>query len=254
MSHASQQVLIIPDIHVPYHDTKALAVLEKFMASQKWDVVVYLGDLLDFDMISSFNALNLRENETRRMMEDYITANETLDRHQAIVRKRNKKAKFIFLEGNHEYRVQRLIDYNPPLEGLIEVPGSLHMEKRGMKWVPNWSTGELYKVGHLYFSHGNYITKYHAAKMADTYGVNIAYGHVHDFQYHPKQIWGKNKSIMAQSLGFLADESKLKYMKAGPSNWMQGFGIAEVREDGDFSLHPIQMVNYKFSYGGKTYS
>lgn len=254
MANSPQSALLISDVHIPYQDDKALAVLEKFMASRKWDVVVYLGDLLDFDMISGFNAENLRENETRRMVNDYHQANELLDRHVKIIRKRNPKAEIVLLEGNHEDRVRRVIDHTPQLEGLLEVPGNLRLKERGVKWVPNWSEGELYQLGNLYISHGLYLNKYHPAKMVDTFGTNVAYGHTHDMMSHVKSVWGKNKIIMAQSLGHLADESKLKYMKQGPSNWIQGFGVVEMRPDGNFNLYPIVMINHTFSYGGKTYS
>lgn len=253
MSGKIRRVFIFPDTHVPYHDETAISVVEKFMADIWIDEYVHLGDLMDFDMISSFNADNLRENETRRLAEDYRLANQILDRHQAIVRKRNKKAKFTLLEGNHEERIQKLINKNPELEGLLEVPKNLRLEERGFKWVPNYSTGELHKIGRLYFSHGKYINKYHPAKMVDTYGVNLAYGHAHDMMSHTKMLWGKNKIIMAQSLGFLADEKKLKYMKDGPSNWLQGFGVAEIREDGNFNLFPVAMIDYTFSWNGKIY-
>lgn len=253
MSQKTKTVLIIPDLHIPYHDAAALEVVEKCMADHDWDEVVYLGDLLDLDEISSFNAENLRELETRRLVEDFHLANAILDRHQEIVRRNNPKAKFVLLQGNHEYRIERLLDNHPELEGLLEVQKNLHLSERKVRWVKSWSENELYAIGKLCFSHGLYINQYHAAKMVNSFGVNVVYGHTHDVMSHVKTILGKDKLIMAQSLGFLADEYKLRYMKKGPSNWSQAFGVAYIRPTGEFNLYPVHIINHQFTFNGKEY-
>jgi predicted phosphodiesterase len=248
------RVIILPDLQTPYHDSKTLSAVEKFMADYRWDEYVNLGDLMDFDMLSSFNKESLRQLESRRIMKDYELANSILDRHQKIVRSNNKKAKFTLLEGNHENRLEKAVDKLPSLEGLVEVESNLKLAERGFKWVRSWSRGELHKIGKLHFSHGKYTTKYHAAKMVDTYGVNIVYGHTHDVQSYARTILGKDKSIKAQSLGHLADEAKLAYMKNGPSNWLQAIAVAEIRKDGAYNLYPIEIINHTFTFNNRTYA
>lgn len=248
------RVFILGDTHTPNQDDLTLSAIEKFMADIFIDEYVHLGDLMDFDMISSFNADNLRENETRRLVSDYNLANKILDRHQKIVRKNNKNAKFTLLEGNHENRIQRVIDKSPEVEGLLEVPKNLRLAERGFKWIPSWTEGELYKIGKLYFMHGKWTNQYHAAKVVNAYAVNMVYGHTHDVMNHVRVILGKDRHIMAQSLGHTADENKLKYMKKGPSNWTQAVGIAEIRPGGSFNLYPITIINHTFSFNGKVYA
>src|SRR3990167_774145 len=247
------RVLILPDLHVPNHCTKSLAVVEQLMADYRWDEYVNLGDLMDFDMLSKFNADTARKLEGKRIMADYEIANEILDRHQAIIRKNNKKAKFTLLEGNHDERMERFIDKFPNVEGLLEVEKCLRLQGRGFKWVRSWSKGELHKIGKLYFSHGLYLNKYHAAKMVDNFGCNIVYGHTHDVMSHVKTVRGKDKVINASSLGHLSDELRLAYMRNRPSNWCQAVGIAEIRPDGNFNLTSIEIINHQFSYAGKVY-
>lgn len=247
------RVLIIPDTHVPYHDAKTLQAVEKFMADYTWDEYINLGDLMDFDQLSSFNKEKLRKLEARRILKDYEIANEILDRHQAIIRKNNKHCKFTLLEGNHEERMERFLDKVPQFEGILEVPHGLKLAERGFKWVKSWTEGELYQVGKVHFTHGNYISKYHAYKMVDNYGVNMVYGHTHDVQNYTKTVRGKDKHIMAQSMGYLGDETKLDYMKNRPNNWCQAIGVCEVRKDGTFNLTVITIINNTFSYAGKVY-
>lgn len=247
------RVLIIPDTHIPYHDKKTLRAVEKFMADYRWDEYIHLGDLLDFDMISKFNQEMLRNLETRRLLKDYDLANELLDRHQAIVRKNNKNAKFALLEGNHEYRMEVLIDKAPHLEGLLEVDKNLRLKERGIKWVKSWSEGELHTTGKLHYHHGDYVTKHHANKMVENYGVNIAYGHTHDSQTFEKITRGDKRPIKAFSMGHIANVGKLSYTRGKPNNWSQMVGIVEVRENGNFTVTQISIIDHTFSYNGKVY-
>jgi len=247
------KVLIIPDMHVPSHDVKTLRVVERFMAEHRWDEYVNLGDLMDFDMISRFNAETFRKLEGKRILKEYDEANRILDRHQSIVRANNKQAKFTLLQGNHDFRMEVLIDKAPQFEGMLEVEKNLRLAERGIKWVKSWSEGEMHKIGKLHFAHGMYTTKYHAEKMTANYGINIAYGHTHDVMSYEKTTRGNINPIMAMSLGYLADPSKLTYMRNRPNNWSQAIGVAEVRGNGDFNLYPIRIINHRFSYAGKLY-
>lgn len=251
--HNGYKVIIIPDMHVPFHDLRTLIAVEQFMADHIWDEYVNLGDLMDFDMISKFNVMALRKLEARRVLKDYSIANNVLDRHQAIVRSNNPNAKFTLLEGNHEFRMEMLLDKEPQFEGLLEVEPNLRLKERGFNWVRSWSRGDMYKVGKLYFHHGLYVNQYHAAKMVNQFGVNIVYGHTHDTQSFAKSIRGKNKYIEGMSMGYLGDENKLEYMRNRPNNWCQAIGIAEFRPDGTFNLTQIKIINNTFTYNGKTY-
>jgi len=135
------------------------------MADETWDEYINLGDFMDFDQLSSFNKTALRKLEGRVIQKDYDIGNEILDRHQSIIRKRNKRAKFVLLEGNHEYRIERYIDENPQLRYSIEVEKGLNLKKRGFKWVRCWSKGEYYELGNALFLHGLYVGQSHAKKM-----------------------------------------------------------------------------------------
>lgn len=247
------RIIIIPDTHHPHEDIRSLKAVEGLMADWRFDEWIHLGDLMDFDMISRFNKDVLRKLETRRLLKDYEHANTFLDRHQKIIKSNNKNAKFTLLEGNHEYRMEVLIDHMPNLEGLLEVDKQLYLEERGINWVRSWSQSKLHKVGKLYFHHGDYVSKYHANKMLDTFGVNIAYGHTHDSQSYERVTKGDGNPNKAWAMGHLADVKKLGYTRGRPNNWTQMVGIAEIRPDGNFTLLQIPIVNHCFSYAGKVY-
>lgn len=242
---AIRTAIIIPDMQVPFHDQETMKAVEKFMAAHRWDVYLNLGDFMDFDMISKFNKEALRLLEGRRIQEDYEHGNQILDRHQRIVRENNPNAEFVLLEGNHEERIERLLNRMPQFEGILEVEHGLRLEERGFKWVRCWSKGEVYKLGKAYFSHGQYTNKYHANKMVDQFGVNIFYGHTHDIQSMPKVLRGKDRTIEGSSLGCLCRYDQ-QYMKGRPSNWQQGFAVMHILPNGFFNLYVVRIFNHRF--------
>lgn len=201
---------------------------------------------MDFDYISSFNKENLRAVEGKKFLEDYAGANEILSRHQQIVWENNPYAKFVLLEGNHEERVERYLNANPLLEGIIEVEIGLQLKERGFEWIRSWSKGEVYTIGKANFIHGNYTNQYHPAKMASKYGDSVFYGHTHDMMCHAvANRLHPDKVHVGQSLGCLCERDQ-SYMKGAPSNWQQGFGVFHFLPNGNYSYYTPRIFDHKF--------
>lgn len=216
--------------------------VEKYMADHKWDGLLYLGDLMDFDIISSHNKNNLRAVEGRRMSDEYEYGRRFLDRHRKIV---GKNTKMVLLEGNHDYRAEAYVDANPVVEGMFEVENGLGLKERGVEWIRTWSEGKTYNIGNAKFHHGLYTSQYHARKMADVFGTNIFYGHTHDVQAFSREFEGDDKTIVGQSMGCLC-EIKQKYMRGKPSKWQQAFGVFHFFPDGFFTYFVVRVFKNRF--------
>jgi predicted phosphodiesterase len=249
---AIQRWLVIPDLQTPYHDTRSLAAVEKLMKDYRFDGIVYLGDFLDFDAISSHNIGWLRLVEGKRLLDDYAVAAKILDRHQSIIRKKNKNARFVVLEGNHEYRLTRFIDANPSMEGMIEVPVALDFKRRGIQWVPFWSKGEVFRVGKAMFLHGRFVNDHHAKKTVQRYGYSCFYGHTHDVQTYSAEMYGTDTTLVGQSLGCLCLPQN--YTMGAPTRWQQACAVFEFLPDGNFGYTVVRINRHRFVYGGKVYS
>lgn len=239
------RVIVIPDLQIPYQDERSLSVVERYISEHKWDELIWIGDFMDFDYLSSFNEESPRKLEGKRMMNDYRYAGMIMDRQIAAATKKNSECKFTLLEGNHEYRVEKAIDKAPMLEGWVEVPTGLKLAERGVRWIKSWSKGKEYRIGKAIFVHGQYTNKYHASKMVDSYGTNIFYGHTHDVMCMPKVTKGDHKTRMGQSLGCLCEYNQ-SYMKGRPSNWQQAFGVFYFKSDGKFNHYVVQINNSSF--------
>lgn len=236
--------IILSDLQVPYEDVLSMSAVEKYMAAHRWDGYLQIGDFLDFDSISSFNYGAPRKTRGKFISNDIDRAKKILDRHQAIIRARNRGAKFVLLEGNHENRVERFLDQNPVFEGLLDIPKLLNLHERDIKWVRSWTDGKPYKIGKATFIHGNATGKYHAMKMVEDWGTSIFYGHTHDIMSMPKSRKGLSELIVGQSIGCLCLEQE--YMRGMPTRWQQGFMVLFVMPDGKFTYYIPRIFDHQF--------
>lgn len=248
---ALTKVLVVPDVQIPYQDNVALAVVEKYMASEKWDLVIYIGDFIDCEGISHYNKGKPRALVGVELEKEFKIANDILDRHQKIIRKRSPKAKFHFIYGNHEERVEKWLDENPALAGLIDIDRNLRFKERGFTWTRHGDTGNGYVVGKATFTHGESLATMHTQKMAQTWGENVFYGHIHDVQSYTMTTRKKDSTRIAQSLGCLCIYA-LPYVDRKPTRWQQAITTFYFQPDGTFNHYVSNIVKGEFiSPGGK---
>jgi hypothetical protein len=245
------RVVCLPDLHVPDHDARSLAAVNKFIQENgPWELLIYLGDVLDMNSISSHNINNLRAVEGQRLLADYRIADEQVIKpHEQIIRGANSAARIAWLEGNHEQRVERYVDANPQLQGLIEPEIVLRLKERKIDYIRYWSRGDVLRIGKATFIHGRYINDGHPKKHALAYGSDVFYGHVHDLACYSVTTHGE--TYLAQSLGCLC--LKPSWMQGRPDKWQQAFAVFEFMPDGEFGYSIIRIKNHRFVFGGKIY-
>jgi len=233
------------DWHSPTHDWKSLRAINRFLAENRFDGWLNLGDFMNFDEIAHFNKNTPRNKFGKSIERSYSIANELLDEQQSLIRGNNPDAEFVMEEGNHEYRVEKFIDERPEFEGFLEVEKNLRLKERGIKWVKSWSLGEIYRLGNAIFTHGRYLNKYHANKMVQTYGECVYYGHTHDVQEMPIVHLGADRTLVGKSLGCLC-KYDAPYMMGIPSKWQQACAIFLVFPDKYFTEHTIRIFKHRF--------
>ena len=247
-----QKWIVLPDMQVPYEDPVTLRAVEAYMADNRWDGCLNLGDFLDFAELSRFDE-DSPGRKVDRTATTFERGREILERQLSILRKRNKKCRYVLLEGNHEFRVEDYMDKHPELKGMLEVSKGLGLKDLGVEWVRSWSRGDVFRLGNAFFVHGKYTNKYHAAKMVDTYGVCIYYGHTHDVQEFPKVLRGNDKTIVGKSLGCLCRYDQV-YLKGSPTNWQQAFAVFHVFPDGFYTEQTVRIFKHRFvSPDGRVY-
>ena len=121
--------LIIPDTQCkPGHSFEHLEWAGKYAAKTKPDVIVHLGDHWDMPSLSVYD-IGKKSFEGRTYNDDIQAGNKAMDifmkpiieeqRRQRDNKKKVWKPKKVFLIGNHEQRIDRAIESDRKLEGLI---------------------------------------------------------------------------------------------------------------------------------------
>lgn len=231
MKNKNYKAIVLPDVHAEYHDKAAIAAVLEFMADERFDEVVFLGDFMDLDCISFHNHGKPRLTEGKTIEGAYAIGNALLDRIEKAARRKNKKVEFTFLFGNHSDRAERLIDAQPQLKGTIEVEKGLRLSERGYKVVDSWRGGEMHRIGNLLLTHGPHGNgEHHAKQMVDRYGMSVMYGHTHTVQEFTKIRYG-NQPVYGSCIGCLC-ELEQSYIGKRPTAWQHAFAVVEVDRDG----------------------
>lgn len=124
------RILVIPDCQVKEGvPTEHLSWAGKAIVDYKPDVVVNMGDFADMPSLSSHDKAGSKYFEGLRYKKDVEVAVEAMKvllaplREKQEAQKKNKekiyKPRLVFLLGNHENRIDRAINNNPMLEGLL---------------------------------------------------------------------------------------------------------------------------------------
>lgn len=246
--------LVLPDIHVPYHDTRTLAALEAYIIDvQKsrnpfvgW---LQLGDFLDLDELGRWNK-DYEASIKGNLAESFERGNTFLDHWRKLM---GENCKMVMLQGNHDYRTVDFGLKNPHLAQHANFERNLRLEERGIKYVKFWETGEMYQLGNCYFGHGFGTQIAHARSAVDKMGVCVFYGHTHDVMEFPKIQYGNDKTLVGKSLGCLCLYEQ-SYLKGAPTKWQQAFSEFNIFKDEFFQEVTIKIFKHRFvGLNGKVY-
>lgn len=241
-----EKLLLVPDTHCPYHDKKAWKLLMKAAKGFKPDVVAHLGDMADFYSVSAHS----KDPARVRHLKDEILETRKL---RGDLDSLNPKRK-IFIEGNHENRLERFLqDKAPELFGLVSADNLLELSDNGWEYIPY---RESTKIGKLYLTHDTGASgKYTTMRALETYQHSVVIGHHHQFQY---MILGDatGEYHVGAQFGWLGDAKQVDYMQQVKiaATWALGFGYGyHETSTGIVYLIPAPIVNYTVCLEGKIY-
>jgi len=243
--------IIIPDTHGNLVDRSALECVFKAIEIIKPTGIIHLGDIGEWQSVNHHRHAKIRKpdppeiadniRKDARRVRKYI-----LDPLDAVCNAAGVKIKYM-LTGNHDRWLDHFVDANPDYADCIfdEATGYrfdqiFNWRKRGWTLYP---CGKLLRIGQLNFYHGHlYGGIHHARNHLIKMGVNIVYGHWHDFQaVHLTHADGPKG---AYSLGCLKsyNPNDNEWLEHRPVNWAHMFGVVDFYRGGRFSVHPIPII------------
>lgn len=245
-------VVVLPDIHCPFQDMKAIELACKIIDYVKPVAVVYLGDNVDWSQISKF------DRDPHRLT---LTAHEVfewkkVDRMVALAA--GEGTRRYYLLGNHELRLRRYHCAHPELVGFpgMQFDAILGLDE-DFNVIPDLQLveKEINWRNRFLFKHGNKVRKfasYSAKAEMEHEMTNGISGHTHRAAAYTITNRGKPK-VWVES-GCLCDLDPT-YMDN--PNWQQAMTICWFNGDckNDY-FHPdlIQFVNHQAVALGKFFS
>ena len=121
--------LVIPDTQVKHgNPIEHLRWAGQYAVDKKPDVIVHIGDHWDMPALSSYDS-GTRNFEGRRYSNDIEAGIQGMEaflepiraEQQRLIRNKDKRwnPRMVFTLGNHEYRIERAVNADPKLDGLI---------------------------------------------------------------------------------------------------------------------------------------
>ncbi len=247
--------LIIPDQHAhPDYPNDRADWVGKLIKDIRPDVVVNIGDAADMPSLSSYDK-GTRAFQGRNYRNDINAHLDFQERMWApLKRTKKKKPHSVVLEGNHEYRIKRALNFSPELDGAISFKD--FQFERYYDDVVEYSgrSPGVYVVDGVHYAHffisgikGLPVSGEHAAySLLTKKFVSCTQGHSHLLDYCVRTTVGGLK-INGLVCGVYQD---YEADWAGEANklWWRGIAICRNVEDGHYDPQFVTLDNLRKEY------
>lgn len=250
--------LIIPDTQCkPGHDFTYLTKIGKYMVEKQPDKVICIGDFADMPSLSSYD-VGKKSFEGRRYRADIEASHAAMTALLAPLWEHNRKAarnhkerynpELILTLGNHENRINRVINDDPKLDGTISI-SDLRYEEFGWK-VHDFL--DVVVVDGIAYSH--YLTTGVLGRPCTTASAQLSKKHMSCVAGHQQglQIATAYKADGTQLTSIIAGscyEHDEDYMSSQDNKHWRGILMLHDVTDGAFDLMPVSLkyLNKKYS-------
>ena len=231
------KVLILSDIHIPYHDEAAVTAAIAHGKKKKPDVIILNGDIGDFYGVSR------HDKDPRRSLADELDAIRQFLFH---LRKQFPNARILYKIGNHEARMEMFLIKNAPvLLGVsdFELPVLLRFDEARIELVPSLT---LIRLGSLPIYHGHELPQGMSSPVNPARGIwmrvqeSLICGHWHRTSEHTESTGLNKKLSSCWSTGCLCD---LSPDYAIVNRWNHGFAWVETQADGNYEVTNHKIIN-----------
>ena len=235
LATSTKKILVLSDIHFPYHNVKALRAAIAYGVKEGVDCIILNGDILDFYALSDFSKDPSKPKFRQEIKLGKWFLNE--------LRMAFPKAQIYYKIGNHEMRLERYL--------MVKAPEILDCEEFRLEILLEFAKHHVIlidkytviKAGNLNIIHGHeykgaggvYPAKYIYGKSK----VNTLCGHYHrSSTYVDKNMNSEYNGGF--STGCLCELSPdyLPY-----NEWIHGFAVVTMKSGGNFSVQNLTIEN-----------
>lgn len=233
-------ILLISDIHIPYHDIDAVTLALEYGVEENVNTIIINGDLIDFARISRFET----DFSKRSVKQEFDATKQFL----RVLRQLFPTQEIYWIKGNHDLRYEKYLFqkaseiWDDPYFKLEE---RLRLNEERVHLIDDKT---LVKAGKLSITHGHHIFKGIFTPVSPARGAymkakqNIIVGHLHRASFHP-EVNLDGEVVGAWSTACLC-ELRPNYSPL-VSNSQHGFAHILVEKNGDFTVRNYSIINGK---------
>lgn len=237
---ACNNILLISDLHIPYHDVKAIELAFEYGQKHKVNTIFINGDLLDFHRLSKF----MIDPRKRSVKHEFDTAKAFIRSLRAAF----PDALIYWLKGNHDMRYEHWLmtkAYEIFDDEYYHMENRLRLNEERIHIIDDKT---LVKMGKLAVTHGHHIMRGFFSPVNSARGAwlkakqSVLISHVHKVSSHTESNL-EHGYFGTWSTGCLC-ELKPDYSPM-VSNYQHGFAHIMVDSSGDFTVENKPILNYK---------
>ena len=237
---ACDNILLISDLHIPYHNIKAVTIALDYGKANNVNTIFINGDLIDNHQVSRFET----DPKKRSVKQEFDATKQFL----VSLRATFPDAAIYWLKGNHCIRWEKFLLMKVREiwdDEYFQLEERLQLNSVKVKILDDKT---LVKAGKLSITHGHHIFKGVFTPVNPSRGAflrakqSLIVGHLHRASHHP-EVDLDGKIISCWSTGCLC-ELKPNYSPM-VSNSQHGFAHIMVEKNGDYTVKNYQIVNGK---------
>ena len=237
----------VPDTQVrPGVPTDHIPAAANYIVHKRPDVIIIGGDWWDLPSLSSYEKPGSKFFEGKSLDADIASGNEAWEAFRKPIDKvRGYNPRWVFIEGNHEYRMMRAINDDPTtLEGILGRHHFLPYTQDDVEYVPFL---EIKTIDGIMYSH------YFANPQSLTRGV-LGGGIDNRLNKLKKSFTQGHQQTLITGSQFLPDGSRIRGCVAGAfyqhdeeyagpqgHNYWRGIIYKHEVQDGDYDLMEVSI-------------
>lgn len=250
--------LVIPDCQVkPGHSVEYLKWIGQYAAEKKPDVIVCIGDFADMPSLSSYD-VGKKSFEGRTYKADIKAVHNAMeslmrpirDEQMRLIKNKDRrwKPRMVLTLGNHEHRIDRAVEYDRKLEGLISTD-DLKYKEFGWEVHPFL---EVVTIDGIAYSH--YFTSGVLGRPVTSAQMLLTKKHMSCFAGHQQGrmiAYGRRadgKEMTAIIAGSCYEHSEDYLGPQGNEHW-RGFYMLHEVKDGAFDEMAVSLNYLRERYG-----
>jgi hypothetical protein len=250
--------LVIPDTQIrPGDDLSYLTTIGNYLVEKKPERIICLGDFADMPSLSSYD-VGKKSFEGRRYTSDIQAAQEGMETLLAPLQDYNRRMRkskhqtyvpiLTLLLGNHENRINRAVNDDAKLEGLLSTT-DLGYEKHG--WEVHNFLDVVIQDGVAY---SHYFVTGVAGRAASTAAAQLRKTNMSCVAGHQQglQIATGGRADGARLTSIIAGscyEHDEDYLGPQGNKHWRGILMLHDVHDGEFDLEPVSLKHLKNKYG-----